>query len=355
MKIFIDYLVDLAGPLVALIGIILSYPLLKRKLTANHISWRLDKIQSSNFELYLLVQSLKDKFMPQSYHHEKLVKGDLEEIYEDIKEVYYLSLQGSSDVATLLNYLKTTIEISIRNFDKGEDKFLFKNTTYIFIINILELVGYYSNQVVQIPNSSKLQKSDFIVKPLKKFVTYSKTYRYKHFRTGVIYDPKSSYYTMFYDKADRTNHPLIMRSAYQIFNDPKPIANLLFLKKIYAPLVIESPVKNHFVGPEMHRLNLIGIIMWTTHSSKTENSKPIEECDLIYSNLNDNFQFINALARDNPTLLEFNDTYLNNKNWEFNKIKLEPRAHETIKIRMSKEYLEQNFKKNRKQFKRALK
>lgn len=355
MKLILDSLIDLAGPAVALIGIIATYPILKKKLTANHISWRLDKIQSSNFKLYLLVQSLKDRFMTEIYTHDKISKEDLEKINDEIKEAYYLALEGSSDVATLLNYLKFTLETSIRTFDRGDDKMLFSNNIYMLIINVLELVSYYSNQVVQVPKSSQITKSKFVVKPLTKFVTNSDTHRYKHFKTGVIYDPNSAHYTMFIEKVNRTHHPYLMRCAYQLFQDPKPIGNLLYLKKIYAPLIIEYPQQAHIFGPENQTLHLIGFIIWKKQSNNSNDLEHKEECELIYSNLDNSFQFINAHLDDNPNLKGFNDIYLQNDEWKFSKAKVDSRANETIKFRMEKKLLEENFERNRKEFKRKLK
>ncbi|NJW53566.1 hypothetical protein [Salinimicrobium oceani] len=353
MKEFLDYLAEFAGPLVALFGIILSYPLFKRKLTANHISWRLEKIQSSNFKLHLLVQKLKDKYFPQVHLHKRIEKNDLIEIQNNIKDAYFLSLEGSSDVATLLYYLKSTIENAIRYFDREENSSLYTNSFFVFFLNNLELVNYYSNQVIQIPKSSKTERKKFVVKPLHRFVTNSETVKYKHFKTGVIYDHNSAHYTMFYSKVNQTHCPFLIRSAFQIHTNPKPVANLLYLKEIYAPLTLEKPVENSLFGPETYTLYLIGFIFWTRHQSSS--SEVIEECDLIYSNLNDNFQFVQALVNGKITLSDFKDTYLPNSSLNLPEVKKEICATETFKIRVNKKLLLQNFKKNKKEFKKQLK
>lgn len=353
MTQFLDYLAEFAGPLVALFGIILSYPLFKRKLTSNHISWRLEKIQSSNFQLHLLIQKMKNKYMPQVHLLEEIEKEDLINIQNDIKEAYFLSLEGSSDVSTLLFYLNSTIETTIRYLDRKENGSLYTNAFFIFFLNHLELVNYYSNQVVQIPKSSKTERKKFVVKPLHQFVTHSETVKYKHFKTGVIFDPNSAHCTMFYAKINQTRYPLIMRSAFQIHSNPKPVANLLYLKEIYAPLTLEKPVENQMFGPESYTLYLIGFTFWTQHLSSS--SEVNEECDLIYSNLNDSFQFVQALVNGKIRLNDFKDSYLPDSKFLLPEVKKEICSTETFKIRVNKKLLIENFKINKKKFKKSLK
>lgn len=248
---YFKYFKDLLGPAIALFGILMTLPILRKKLTENHITTTLNNIQSANSEIQSFNQKLIDKYIPLTYSNDLLTKQDIENALIDLQEGFHLSQKASSDVTTLMFFIKTTIQGTIKHYDPKNSK-LFSTRGFLgFIIDNLELVNFYSTQVVQIPKSSKTKKSNLITKSLRKHVTHSDIVQYRHFKLGIIEDPDSAHFTMFCGKVNRNNHALLMRSAFQIYWSPNAIAKILFLNKIYAPSIIEMPHKDPLFGTEV--------------------------------------------------------------------------------------------------------
>lgn len=93
-----SYIKEILGPLVALIGILLALPILKKKLIENHITTALANIQDCNKLVQKKGQELTDKYLPLTYSSELMRKNEVQKVFEDIKKLYYLSQDGSSDV-----------------------------------------------------------------------------------------------------------------------------------------------------------------------------------------------------------------------------------------------------------------
>lgn len=348
-KEILDYLFKLLGPGVALFGIIATLPLLRKKLTENHISNELNNIQRSNSEIQKFNQELIDKYSPYTYTNEILNKDNLEIIYDDIQKVYKISLDASSDVSTLMFYIKRTLETSIRHYDKSAEIFSTRNF-FSFLINMLELVNFYSTQAVQIPKSSKVEKQDLIRESLKKYVTHSHILKYKYFKRGVIEDPNSAHFTLFSEKVNHTNISLLMRSIYQVYWRPNAIAKILYINKIYAPLIIKTPFEKGIFGKEEKTLFLIGYNGQTSFGSDGEK----KTIDLYYSNLEDNFHFTSTITPDIINSAYF-DCYIIDSEFDFNNhTQIVSTGIETVKIKFDKDYLINQYEVNKGKFKNKL-
>lgn len=106
----LSFVKDILGPLVALLGILLTIPILKKKLLENHITNALNKIQESNSAVKKKNQELIDGFTHVLNSKSKiLTKEEVESCFTELTKVFYLSLDGSSDVTSLLYYLRETI------------------------------------------------------------------------------------------------------------------------------------------------------------------------------------------------------------------------------------------------------
>lgn len=350
---YFGYFKDVLGPLVALTGILLTLPILRRKLVENHITTKLNEIQTSNSEIQTFNQKLIDKYVPLTYSNNLLTLQDLENLLTGLQKGFHVSQKASSDVATLMFYLKTTLQGVNKHFDPKNSKLFSTRGLLGFVIDNLDLINFYSTQVVQIPKSSKTKQSNLINKNIRKYVTHSKIVQYRYFKLGIIDDPDSAHFTMFSGKVNRTNHALLMRAAFQIYWNPNAIAKLLFLNKIYAPSKLTKPEKDHLFGIESLDLYLIGFSI-SNQLSKDPNA-PTKVVDLIYSNPDDFHRFVGNLKYD-KLKSNFNDDWIPNSDFSLGEsISMTKVEIETFRLKYDKNYLMNLFKKNRRKIKKKLK
>lgn len=342
------YLKEILGPLVALIGILLTLPILKKKLVENHITAALTKIQECNKSVQRRGQELTDKYLPLTYSSELLRKNEVNKAFEDIKKLYYLSQDGSSDVVSFLFYLKVTLQGTLKHYDSKV--FLTNRALYGFIIDILQTTDFYCSQVVQIPKSTATETSHLINKKLKKFVTHSDFLKYRHFNQGVIDDPNSAHYTIFYGKVNKWGINLMKRAAFQIYFNPSPIKKLLYLNELYAPTKIEMPHDDPFMGTKSLKVFLIGFKQSRQITFSDNNQKSIVE--LIYSNPDDFHRFASNLKFE--TIKDkFKDTSLANSTFDLSRAsKMTSNDFETFSLVFNEDYLRQQFKLNKGKFKK---
>lgn len=350
---YYEYLKDLLGPSVALLGILLTISILRKKLIENHITTKLNEIQSKNTEIQSYNQKLIDKYIPLTYSNDLLTKEDLENALNELQEGFHISQNASSDVATLMFYLKTAVQGAIKHFDNKKSKLFSTRGFYGFIMDNLDLVNYYSKQVVQIPKSTKTQKSNIISKTIRKYVSHSQIEQFKYFKLGIIDSPDSAHFTMFTGKVNRTNHALLMRSTFQIYFSPKAIAKLLFINKIYAPLILSKPYENHLFGTNSLDLYLIGFSI--SNQVSVDPDAPTKVVDLIYSNPEDFHRFIDALKYE-KLKTDFKDIWIPDSKFELSKsISMTKVEIETFRLKYDKTYLNELHQKNSRKIKKKIK
>lgn len=350
---YFGYFKDILGPLVALTGIGLTIPILRKKLVENHITTKLNEIQTSNSEIQTFNQKLIDKVLPLTYSNEILRLTELENLITDLQKGFDISQKASSDVATLMYYLKTTLQGTTKHFDT-KNSMLFSTRGLIgFVIDNLEMVNFYSTQVVQVPKSPKTKERNLITRNIRKYVTHSKIVQYRHFKLGIIDDPDSAHFTMFSGKVNRTNHALLMRAAFQIYWSPNAIAKLLYLNKIYAPSKLTMTDDHPLFGSKSLDLYLIGFS--TSNQISKDPNAPTKVVDLIYSNPDDFYRFVGSLKYD-KLKSDFRDDWVVNSDFSIGEsISMTKVEIETFRLKYDRKYLSNLFNLNKRRIKKKLK
>lgn len=346
---YLKYCIDASGPIVVLIGIILTLPLIRKKLVENHITNALDEIQKTNTKVLKYNQKLIDKYRPLTYTDYALSKNEIEKILQNLKQVFYFSQSGSSDVVSILFYLKSTIQGTLKHYDSTPLILLSSRDIYGLVISTLNLANFYCTQVVQIPKSAKTINLNIINKKIRKYVSHTEYLKYKYFSQGVIHDPNSSHFILFYNIIDNCGCPLITRAAFQIYLNTAPILKNIYINKIYAPLELE----NNEVGIKNYKVYLIGVKFNTQISVTT--GKKYKYVDLIYSNPNDVFRFASNLPYQ-KVKDDFKDSFMPDSKFELIQAKkMSSACIETFTLQFDRNYLEESFKKNKKEMKRKMK
>ena len=158
-----------------------------------------------------------------------LKRKDFENALSDINELYYLAQHSSSDIITLVYYLKSLIENILKDFDESK-QMITAEKLIILLINTLGLANFYATKAVQIPKSARTFKTNLIAKKLRKYVKNSVITKYKYFSIGIDYDPKSAHFSWFSSQINHTRDPIIMRANFLIFNSSHTVAQLVFIQ-----------------------------------------------------------------------------------------------------------------------------
>lgn len=225
------------------------------------------------------------------------------------------------------------------------------STLYSLVVEVLEFVNFYCARVVQVPQSTKTQLDNLIVKEMRKYVTHSEFLKYKHFNQGVIHDPHSAHFTIFYTKVKMIHHPLLARAAFKVYNSNAPIKKLMLINKIYAPFILMMPNSQPKIKNLEERLFLIGFQIRNEFSSSEQSTQIVE---LIYSNPDNFYHFVSTLDLKEPNTV-FKDASIPDSQFDFGKVtRINKINIEIIKMTFDLEYLESEFQRNRREAKKKM-
>ncbi len=345
------YIKDSLSVIAVFLGIFITYPLLRKKLVENHITNTLQKIQDTNGIIQSDCQKIIDKYVPLTYSNNHLRESDIEKVYDEIRKLSYEAQQASSDVVTILFYFKNTLQGVLKHYDYGKYSTISSRDLYGLTISVLELTIFYCTKVISIPKSTKIESQNIINPKIKKFVTNSNSNQFKYFNQGFINDVKTSHLGFFYQEINSRKHALIKRAAFKTFQDPAPVAVLLFLSGIYAPLVLEKDYDSPFNPEGKLRLFLIGFSFQNKLTMKDGTVK--EVIDLDYCNPDDFGRFADNLKFDDFKT-NFYDSYIRESNFKFDKISMKHSNFETITIQIDSSYLKTAFKKVKRKMRRQM-
>ncbi len=345
------YFVSILGPGVALLGILLARPLVKKKLIENHITQRIEQIHNSNSQVRSYCQKLISQYNPLIYNVQRLKHQDIINLSKAIEEGYLISQDSSTEAATLMYYLKNIIQQFERRFVFYDKRFAtYTDDLLVFVLNNLQRIVIYTTQTVPVPEKVKVKSVDLIIKPLKMYVTQRKISKFKNFKIGVNYDVDSASCLIFTDMVNKTNNPYLMECAAMVFNTNKSIAKLLFLRKIYAPLIWENNSKD--IEILKRTLHLIGFEENST--TNIESGAKVESVELYYTNLK-NIKHKEILT-EQSFINDFKDIWLEGCNYAFPKpLKFINATDDMIKVEFEKKNLQEAYITNKREIRKNLK
>ncbi|MCY1719576.1 hypothetical protein OU798_04445 [Prolixibacteraceae bacterium Z1-6] len=334
------YIVSLLGPGVAFYAVLIARPLLRNKLIENHVTQRIDQIHNSNSEVRLYCQQLISNYTPSIYKHDKFGDEDLKKIIRDIEKGYLITQDSSSEVATLMYFLKNTLQQYGRRFNYYEQKFhVFSSDIFPFVINVLNRVVMYSTQVIPIPASTDISNVDLIVKPLSRFVTDGKMSKFKNYRLGVNYDKDSASCLIYTDMVNQTSLQHLKECASIVISSTRAIAKLLYLRDIYIPLIWGS---KKYPKDALFRIELTLVGFDENTNVSIEGGESNKTVVLYYSNLS-NFGYSPKLTEE-TFVKNFLDDWLKIENFKFPKpIKFAYVTDEMIKVEVDRIELQEIF------------
>lgn len=346
------------GPIITIIGLWITIPIIRKRLAAEHISDKIKEIQIANSEIHIVVQQLIDKYTILLDEVGFITEENIERVNKDLEKGFDIVQKSSSDVATVMFYLKVTLQEVLKYYSSKQDiKNLQCKDFYIFLINVLNFISYYSMRVVQIPKSSKIKNKYLIKKKFRKFVTKSQIKEFRHFNIGAFHDPDSFHYLRFCDFINTTKNPSFMKSAFLIYHNPNAIAKILSFEKKYAPSIIDKQVPKEQISVEENvymskSLYLIGFVINKIYSNDTL-TNPTHYVDLVYFK-HTNLETIPAWDQ---LKIEFVDKWIPESGFDISKSTKydSEKIGQIITLRYESSILEKYYKLNRVRINKKLK
>ena len=325
-------------------GIVLGYPALRKKLREDHIKKLLNETQEANKETKFACHKLIDNYLSRTYSNEPVQRNDIQKVFNEVVILNEKALNASKEVVTFAILLKTTIQKILRQNDpKQHYSIITTREFYGLFIDILYEIIFFSEKIVAIPLSQSTKQISYLNKKIEKFVSNNKYKKFKYFEQGFDNNATSPLYFSFYASIHRCSHFLFHRSAYKIFESPIPVARLLYLNRIYFPLLLESKERIKLIGGT-YILNLVSFKITNQLTQKGE-KKIIK---FTYANISDIVNFIGSLTKE-QFLENFTDSYINSQGVELDKInKFSKGKLEYIQVEIDYKVAQNLFKKNEK-------
>lgn len=336
-------------------GIIIGYPALRKKLREDHIKKLLDETQEANKETKFACHKLIDKYLSRTYSNEPVHRNDIQKVFIEIVELNEKALNASKEVVTLSILLKTTIQRVLRHYDPKKHYSIITTDEFygLFIVILYEII-FFSEKIVTIPWNQSTKQITYLNKRIEKFVSNNKYKKFKYFEQGFDNNVTSPLYFFFYASIHKCSHFLFHRSAYKIFESPVPIARLLYLNKLYFPVILES--NGH--ASLFNESQILKLVSFKTMTQLNQ----VGEKNIIkftYANTSELFHFVDSLTKKQFEE-GFSDSYINSNGIELNKVnKFSKGKLEFIQIEidysLAKSVFDENEKELIKQMKKEIK
>ncbi len=348
----LDYLNLLVPPIGVILGLILGYPLLKRKLVDGYITRQFEIVHENNRVLKKECLRLREKY-PVKPSQNSLTKEHIEEALADIRKLNEMAIDANPDAFrytqllydTLLKFNEKTTNDIVKNFNE----IYYFETLSTFISNHLNEVYKYSKSIGFIPNTNKIIKKPIVIKELSKYVTDNERYEIQNIDTSLKH--ASAMLVVFYAINNAVlsfRNPLLLKCCYLSIPTPSPLARLLFNKKLYLPLVLRHKGKNPF------NIELV-LIKFVNHEIHNIDDGTIKyEIEGIYANIT-SVGFVEGSIKDKNSLNEYKDVYLDDSTFDFSKIIYFDKYGENINFKFETKVAQEYFYKNEKKIRNRIK
>ena len=345
-------LMDLLTPISVLLGLILGYPLIKKKLTEQYITRQFEIIANSNREVRNKVIKLLDMYKVK-YMSNRLSLEYIRDALEQITELKYTAIDAAPDVyryVNLIHRMLTKLEETYSK-DKREENVLhkdYKEQLSTWLHYQLNEVFDYSRTIGFIPTGEILQRKRLNSR-LSKFVTHNDLVEIKDVSSNIEYYHSEAMLVLYFGKtmeAFASDNYELYKATYLAVPSPSPFARLLLNDAVYFPPVLRTREKLLLDYGELH---LIG------YKRKKSFGNGIETTyyEIIYSNFS-NIAFVKGGIKNIKDLGEFHDAYLDIP-FPIDGLSDLSIFGETIRLRMPLDEVQRRFACVREKLKKTLK
>jgi hypothetical protein len=338
-----SYFNQIIAPLGVIIGLILGYPLLRRKLIDSYITKQFEIIHENNRIVRKECLRLKEKY-PIKHISQELNKEFLTTIVDDVKKLNELAIDANPDAYKysylLYKSLQTFSEKNIKEISNDFHELYFCETLSTFVHNHIEQIHRYSKSIGFVPKNINVEEKPILTSKLKKYVIDNKYYQVEGIDNSFSYKKASTLLVAFFSTnigCLSAENGLLFQSSYKIAPSPSPFARIMYNQSIYMPLVLEGEKLMNFLIP---KLVLVGYV----RQKSTKIGSGISTYYLIchYANISLH-GFVKGCIKNKQSLSTYNDTYIGETVFNVADIEEFDINNESIIIKISEEKASKYF------------
>lgn len=334
-------LTEVLTPFTLLLGVILGYPLLRKRLTEQYVMKQFEIRDVANREVRHKVIELLDEY-PISYISNRLTLEYIQKALSNISELRRLALDSQPDVYRYVNLLYKTLK-NLEEIYTHFDSESFPHRNYEenlsrWLHNQLKEVYDYSKSIGSIPTGETIIKPK-LNKTISPFVNHNSVTEIRDVEHSIEYRQNEAMLVLFFGTSNDSlsgDNVELYKATYEAAPSPCPFARLLINNSIYFPLVLKSKEKYWFMHGE---LMLIG---YRKKKSTNLNGEEYNYYECIYANLS-HMGFVNTTITELDKLDSFRDGYLDMEADLKGFYELEKFGHEIVSIKISHKNAQEAF------------
>ena len=254
-----ELLSKLITPVCVVLGLILGYPLLKRKLLDGYISKQFEIIYNANRKVRNQCLQLREKYYPQMNGHD-LTRDDLIEALKEMKALNEISIDASENVykySYLVYKALSLYEEKTRNGITPDAAYRpYREGLYTWLHYHIMQIYRYSRSVGIIPQMDAEERK-ILNDRLDRYVTDNTYFEIKDLDKSISYRHNSAQLVIFsglnnshIDDGDW----ILDECCYKAAPSPCPFARLMYNEGIYVPPIL---IGEKFLNVFENRLVLI--------------------------------------------------------------------------------------------------
>lgn len=301
-----EILMKIITPYTVALGVILGYPLLKRRLMEKYIAKRFEMITDANNSVRRECLKIEVKYPVKSIS-EPLTTQHIEEALSDMIVLRQSAIDANPEVYKYVDLVYQAINRFYERFkDSDNSPNCYKEPFDSWLHAQIHQIYDCSKSNISFPNGEFYTKRR-LNKKLSKYVTENNTIEIKELDTSISHYHTSALLVRFYE----INNITIPEDNYKLFSDcfkgaisPSPLVRIMYNSEIYIPPILRTPDKILFNYGYLH---LIGFKRKGKIILDNGKSKSSYVC--IYHNLSDISFVIGTISNKND-LNDFIDCYL---------------------------------------------
>ena len=302
-------LTEVLTPISIILGIVLGYPLLSKKLTEQHILKQFEIMDAANRSIRHKVINILDKHKPINIDT-TLTPDYVKEVFDDIIELKQCALDATPDTFRYTNLIYKAVASLHDTYSEYTDKSTPQNVSkrclQIWLYEQLQEVYNYSKSI-GVTTTGETSIKNILNKNLSPYVSNNSIIEIRDIAHSISYYHSDAMLVLFFGisvKRFSADSIQLFRASYQACPSASPFARLLLNNAVYfPPKIISKEIIGFFQG----HFQLIGYKRKKTKnfSTKEESSKYI----CIYSN-EINYGFCDCTVTEISSLYNYLDDYL---------------------------------------------
>ncbi len=344
-----EYFNLIIAPLGVILGLILGYPLLKRKLIDSYITKQFEIIHENNRTVRKECLLLKEKY-PIKYISKELNHEFLSDIVSDVKRLTEMAIDASPDAYKysylLYKSLHAFSEKTKKEIPKNYNEDYYCETLSSFVYNHLEQIYRYSRSIGFVPDKSDIKEKLILTPKLKKYVIENKYYQIEGIDLTFSYKTASALLVSFFStnfSSLRADNGLLFQCCYKSAPSPSPIARIMYNRKIYMPLIFEG---DKLLNIFDQSLFFVGYVREKSTNLETGITNHYLHCH--YANISLH-SFVEGTINNKQSLTKFKDSFLGETVLNIDDIEKFEKNGESIIIKIDEEKAMKNFIQVKKQ------